>query len=69
MPPSARRTWHDEHQEERTFGERVADRAARVIGSWAFIIAQTVIVMCWIILNVVALAPGAAALVHEDDPL
>jgi len=54
MPPNARRTWHDKHQDERTFGERIADRAARVIGSWTFIITQTVIVSLWIVLNVVA---------------
>ncbi len=48
------RTWHEQHTEERTFGQRLADGTARVLGSWPFIIGQTVIVMCWISLNVTA---------------
>jgi uncharacterized membrane protein len=41
-------------EEERTFGERVADRFAAVVGSWPFIIAQSVILVTWLIVNVVA---------------
>lgn len=40
--------------EHRTFGERVADGFAASIGSWTFIIIQTVILIAWIILNVTA---------------
>ena len=35
-------------------GQRVADSTARVLGSWPFIIGQTVAVAAWITLNVIA---------------
>jgi uncharacterized membrane protein len=38
-------------EEQMTFGQRVADKVADVIGSWPFIIIQTVILTIWIILN------------------
>jgi uncharacterized membrane protein len=47
------RTWHDQHQQDQTFGEMVADNLARGMGSWKFIIIQTAIVAVWITLNVV----------------
>ncbi len=49
-------TWHEQHREEFTFGQRVADSTARVLGSWPFIIGQTVLVAAWITLNVIAWA-------------
>lgn len=48
------RNWSREHREGYTFGQRAADESARMIGSWPFIIAQTVLVALWMILNVVA---------------
>ena len=39
---------------QRTVGERVADRFAIVMGSWAFIIIQSVILCIWVALNVMA---------------
>jgi len=42
------------HIDEATFGERLADRVATVIGSWPFLISQTVVIAIWVILNVVA---------------
>ena len=39
---------------ELTLGQRVADRVAAIIGSWPFIIAQTIILAIWIVLNVTA---------------
>jgi uncharacterized membrane protein len=48
------RNWHQEHREGMTNGQRVADGTARTIGSWAFIITQTVLVVLWVILNVTA---------------
>jgi len=41
-------------QEQLTTGQRVADAVAQAIGSWRFIIFQSVILACWIVLNVVA---------------
>jgi uncharacterized membrane protein len=37
-------------------GERIADGAARVVGSWRFIITQTVLVVLWLVLNLIAWA-------------
>lgn len=38
--------------EPRTFGERIADGAAAGIGSWRFIIVQTILVVIWVIVNI-----------------
>ena len=38
----------------RSRGERVADRIAAWVGSWTFIIAQTFLLVLWIILNLIA---------------
>jgi uncharacterized membrane protein len=46
-------TWHDQHVAELTFGQRIADDLALGMGSWKFIIIQTVIVAVWITLNVI----------------
>jgi len=37
-----------------TPGQRAADAVARTVGSWRFIIIQSVILMIWVILNVTA---------------
>lgn len=42
------------HDGKLTFGQRTADRIARVMGSWRFIIIQTVILSGWIVLNIAA---------------
>src|SRR5216683_3674804 len=41
-----------------TFGERVADAAAGTVGSWRFIIIQTVLVVIWVAFNVWELGLG-----------
>jgi CRP/FNR family transcriptional regulator, cyclic AMP receptor protein len=41
-------------EEQMTFGQRVADRVADTIGSWPFIITQTIILITWITLNALA---------------
>jgi uncharacterized membrane protein len=41
-------------EEQRTFGERVADQFAAVVGSWPFIVAQTAVFAAWVVVNVVA---------------
>jgi uncharacterized membrane protein len=40
--------------EQRTTGERMADRLSASFGSWSFILAQSVIVLIWIALNLAA---------------
>jgi uncharacterized membrane protein len=37
-----------------TFGQRVADTVASTMGSWAFIIVQSTILLVWIVLNITA---------------
>ena len=48
------KTWHQMHQDSLGFGQRLADSVANGMGSWRFIIIQTLIVAIWMILNVVA---------------
>lgn len=47
------KTWHELHKESLNFGQRLADGVANGMGSWRFIIWQTLIVAAWMILNVV----------------
>jgi len=48
------KTWHQTHKESLGFGQRLADQVANGMGSWRFIIIQTLIVALWMTLNVVA---------------
>ncbi len=43
-----------EYSEKMTFGQRLADRVAEVIGSWRFILIQSTLLAIWITLNVTA---------------
>jgi uncharacterized membrane protein len=45
------RNWHERHAHAHGMGERVADTVANLIGSWKFIIAQSVIFVIWVIVN------------------
>ena len=49
----ASRNVNEVEEERMTLGQRVADRVADTIGSWPFIIIQTIILITWIILNVI----------------
>jgi uncharacterized membrane protein len=40
--------------EQKTFGQKVADIVAKNMGSWKFIIIQSIIFLFWVILNVTA---------------
>ena len=48
------KNWHQKHNENLTLGSQLADSVARNMGSWRFIIIQTIIVAIWMVLNVVA---------------
>jgi len=48
-------------EEQLTFGQRAADSVARFVGTWKFIIIQTIILAIWVTLNVVAW-------IHHWDP-
>ena len=45
--------WHDKHSETLGFGSRLADSVAKGMGSWRFIILQTILVILWMGLNLV----------------
>jgi uncharacterized membrane protein len=45
--------WHQKHTESLSFGDRLADSVANGMGSWRFIIIQTVFVIIWMLLNVI----------------
>ncbi len=47
------KNWHQKHNDNRTLGERIADKVANGMGSWTFIILQSIFVAIWMILNVV----------------
>ena len=44
-------TWHEKHIEVSTLGQRLADTVAYGMGSWKFIIIQTLVVFVWMAIN------------------
>jgi uncharacterized membrane protein len=49
------KTWHATHKDSLKFGQRLADSVANGMGSWRFIIIQSVIVLIWMGLNIIAI--------------
>lgn len=47
------KNWHEEHFKTLGFGSRLADSVAKGMGSWRFIIVQTILVVLWMALNLV----------------
>jgi uncharacterized membrane protein len=47
------KNWHEKHIENLSVGSRLADSVAKGMGSWKFIIVQTVLVILWMALNLV----------------
>ena len=50
----ASRDVNKEFEEKLHLGQRVADRFALVMGSWPFIIVQSIILTIWVVLNITA---------------
>jgi uncharacterized membrane protein len=50
------RNLNDILEEESTFGQRAADWTTNTMGSWRFIIVQSLILIVWVVLNVTAWA-------------
>lgn len=48
------KSWHQRHLDSLKFGQRLADSVAKGMGSWRFIIIQTILVAIWMILNLIA---------------
>ena len=46
-------TWHELHSSERTIGQRIADSISEGMGSWPFIIIQTIVVLVWMTCNLI----------------
>jgi uncharacterized membrane protein len=44
--------WHEKHENSLSFGDRLSDNVANGMGSWRFIIIQTIFVLVWMSLNV-----------------
>ncbi len=53
--PHHPKNWHAKHQASLTFGARAADRVANFMGSWKFIILQSIFVLIWMTLNIIGL--------------
>lgn len=45
--------WHARHREKQTLGDKIADRLAKSMGSWNFLILQTIFVFVWIAANII----------------
>ena len=43
---------NEEFKESLSFGQKSADLVARIVGSWKFIIVQTIIIFAWAMVNV-----------------
>jgi uncharacterized membrane protein len=47
------KNWHAAHREEMSAGAHIADLVAGFIGSWQFIIIQSVIFAIWVVFNTI----------------
>jgi uncharacterized membrane protein len=50
---TTKKNWHEKHVDSLEFGHRLADAVANGMGSWKFIIIQTILVVLWMGLNFV----------------
>ncbi|MDQ5929999.1 MAG: hypothetical protein QG594_1782 [Bacteroidota bacterium] len=48
------KNWHQMHHENLSIGGRIADAVAKGMGSWRFIIIQSIFVVIWMGLNLLA---------------
>ncbi len=44
--------------EQLTMGQKIADKVASTVGSWPFIITQSIILLCWLVVNSLAWIKG-----------
>jgi uncharacterized membrane protein len=50
------KTWHEKHHEQLSVSQKIADGVANSMGSWTFIIVQTLFVIVWMSINAMAWA-------------
>src|SRR5258706_6814706 len=48
-----KKTWHQHHFEMLSFGQKLADKVASEMGSWSFIIYQSILVLAWVAFNLI----------------
>ena len=48
-----KKNWHERHHDTLSFGSHLADSVAKGMGSWSFIIIQTILVVLWMALNMI----------------
>lgn len=53
MKMEKQKTWHEKYHEKLTARDHLSDMVAKGMGSWKFIILQTVLVILWMVLNLV----------------
>ena len=53
MPGEHQHPINQAHFDDRNFGERIADQLAAGMGSWPFLIVQTVFMIVWVAINVI----------------
>ena len=46
-------TWHERHRATLKSGQKLADRLALGMGSWTFIITQSIMILIWVVVNIV----------------
>jgi uncharacterized membrane protein len=49
------KNWHLKHVESYSVGDKIADKVATGMGSWKFIIWQSIFVVLWMITNVIGI--------------
>ena len=52
-PLEGAKNWHEKHHLTLSFGNHLADTVANGMGSWKFIIVQSILVVLWMSLNLI----------------
>lgn len=48
------RTWHELDESTCSPGDRLADKVTNIMGSWRFIVIQTIVILVWVGVNLIA---------------
>ncbi len=60
---NSQKNWHDEHMDNRTLGDILADSITRFVGSWIFIIIHIIWFTVWIMIPVEAFPFGLLTMI------
>lgn len=50
----SKKNWHQKYNDGRSVGERLADSVAAGMGSWKFIVIQSIVLVIWMAVNIFA---------------